>query len=142
MSDDSTSKAPRQESWSTEDWRTLLITVMGGVAANIGTVLIVGLSLALLHLFQAGPHANPTRGAVEWGLIGFVFFTAPGFFLFVSWKRTGKRTLIAGLGPLKDGRSQRMLRQVQVILWSALAIASIFGFLALIALVGAAAGVK
>jgi hypothetical protein len=62
MSDDSASEVPRQESWSTGDWRTLLITVIGGVAANIGTVLIVGLSLALLHLFQAGPHANPTPG--------------------------------------------------------------------------------
>jgi predicted cobalt transporter CbtA len=98
MSDDSTSEVPRQESWSTGDWRTLLITVIGGVAANIGTVLIVGLSLALLHLFQAGPNANPTRGAVEWGLIGFVFITAPGFFLFVSWKRTGKMKLMAALG--------------------------------------------
>jgi hypothetical protein len=115
---------------------------MGGVAANIGTVLIVGLSLALLHLFQAGPHANPTRGAVEWGLIGFVFFTAPGFFLFVSWKMTGKMKLMAQPGPLKEGSPQRMLRLVHVILWTILAITSIFGFLALIALVGAAAGVK
>jgi len=49
MSDDKPSEAPRREQWSAEDRRILVITIAGGLAANLGTVLIVGLGLAYLH---------------------------------------------------------------------------------------------
>jgi hypothetical protein len=39
--------------WSEQDRRTLIITVVGGLAANLGTLIVVGAALALVHTDQA-----------------------------------------------------------------------------------------
>lgn len=36
--------------WSVEDRRTLIITVVGGLAANLGTVILVGAAIALTRV--------------------------------------------------------------------------------------------
>jgi hypothetical protein len=51
---DPSRKSREKGSWSVEDRQMLLITFVGGLAANVGAVLIVGLALALLHMLQSG----------------------------------------------------------------------------------------
>jgi hypothetical protein len=41
--------------WSEQDFRILVITIVGGLAANLGTVILVGAALAYVHL---GRHHN------------------------------------------------------------------------------------
>jgi hypothetical protein len=49
------SRKPREKgSWSVEDRQMLLITFVGGLGANVGAVLIVGLALILLHMLRFG----------------------------------------------------------------------------------------
>jgi hypothetical protein len=40
--------------WSEQDRRTLIITVVGGLAANVGTVILVGGAIAFVHLGRGG----------------------------------------------------------------------------------------
>jgi hypothetical protein len=44
--------------WSAEDGRLLLITVGGGLAANLATVLIVGIAAALIYLLRQYHHGH------------------------------------------------------------------------------------
>jgi hypothetical protein len=39
--------------WSEQNWRTLIITVGGGLAANLATVILVGGAIALVHMGKA-----------------------------------------------------------------------------------------
>jgi hypothetical protein len=36
--------------WSRQDWRTLIIATVGGLAANVGTVILVGAAIAAVHV--------------------------------------------------------------------------------------------
>jgi hypothetical protein len=57
MSDDDDTPpavAPEARSgWSEQDRRTLIITIAGGLAANIATVILVGGAIALVHTGKA-----------------------------------------------------------------------------------------
>jgi hypothetical protein len=87
-SDDRPSEAPKREQWSAEDWRMLVITITGGLAANIGTVLTVGLGLAYLHWRHSQPNYS-SIDVVTSALTFFVICTA-GFAAVISWSRREK----------------------------------------------------
>jgi hypothetical protein len=98
---DPSGKSQEKGSWSLEDRRVLLITFVGGLAANVGTVLIVGLALALLHMLRSG-FDHPVFIALL--VILFVGCTALPFWLPHSPKgsvwlsrlpRFGARTVLA-----------------------------------------------
>jgi hypothetical protein len=99
--DDPSRKSRERGSWSVEDRRMLLITFVGGLAAGVGTVLIVGLALALLHMLRSG-FDHPIFIALL--VILFVGCTALPFWVLYSPKgsvwlsrlpRYGARTVLA-----------------------------------------------
>jgi Leucine Rich Repeat (LRR) protein len=47
-------QAGRFGRWSSEDWRMLIITIAGSFAANVATLLFVGLTLVFVHKFKHG----------------------------------------------------------------------------------------
>jgi hypothetical protein len=78
--DDDTSHAPGAtvpaaiKGWSEQDRRTLIITIAGGLAANLGTVILVGAVIALVHLSKAsiGSRLASVLIGLAGGLITFV----------------------------------------------------------------------
>jgi hypothetical protein len=52
----STRAAPEtSRRWNEEDSRTLVIAFVGGLAANVGVVILVGLAVAFVHLGKGHP---------------------------------------------------------------------------------------
>jgi hypothetical protein len=51
--------------WSEQDRRNLIITIAGGLAANLGTVILIGLAIAFVHLTK---HENKSRFPYNWDL--------------------------------------------------------------------------
>jgi hypothetical protein len=128
MNDDKSPEAPEREPWSAKDWRMLLVTILGGLAANLGTVLLVGLSLAYLHWrHSTGVSSSTLLGA---GLILFVIGAA-GFIsvIFIIRRPEAKRV----------AKEDRFLRWF---LWSFTAMLVAFMLTFLLVLVGVAAGIK
>ena len=52
-----------RKGWSEEDRRMLIITIAGGLAANLGTVILVGGAIALVHVGKASAGQPAGRGA-------------------------------------------------------------------------------
>ena len=125
MNDDKHPEVAKHESWSTEDRRVLLITITGGLAANIGTVLIVGLALACVRWLRSGP---PPRHIVVLSVAG-ICVIAGGLVVL---------PLLIKAGPLlrAEGRAGRATY------WYVMALVAFVIFAALLVLVGDAAGVK
>ena len=132
MSDDEKPSEPtKRESWSAEDSRLLLITIAGGLAANIGTVLMVGASLAYIHWAQSGPHPASVHQEVEQILLVAAIAYVPlvTYFIFLFWARKNpERSWVAQPGPkaMRGGIAALALSSLMILL----------------VLVGAAAGVK
>jgi hypothetical protein len=125
MSDDKPSEAPKREHWSAQDRRLLLITIMGGLAANLGTVLIVGLGLAYLHHQRSkGISSTALLGAA--GLLAVICAAVFAPVIFWARRETAKRH-----------RSW-----VRWSAWSLAAVLAASVLLFLCVLVGVAAGVK
>jgi hypothetical protein len=59
--------------WSEQDRRTLVITVVGGLAANVGTVILVGGALAFVHLRRHGSVSWQLAAALEAMVLGLAF---------------------------------------------------------------------
>ena len=125
MNDDKTPKPPKQGSWGAGDRRMLLITIAGGLAANIGTVLIVGLALAYLHWLRSGP---PPHQVLLLSLAGIV----------ISVAGSGVLIVLAKYGPQVWGEGNA----VRFTLWWVTALVALLMFVSLLLLVGDAAGVK
>lgn len=112
--------APKaSKGWSEQDRRTLIIAVVGGLAANLGTVILVGAAIALVHL-------NRAEGAKDSALLaGTLVFIAFGL-------------CMVALGAV--------LRHVHVLSafsgWSMIWTGWLMILLAVMILIGLAAGVK
>ena len=103
----------------------LLITIAGGLAANVGTVLIVGLALAYLHLLRSGsgPHDIGALSVLE------LFASVGGFVVLVVLAKYGSVLRAEG-------------RVGQATYWFVIALVAFVLFVSLLVLVGDAAGVK
>lgn len=124
MGDDKPSEAPKREQWSAEDWRILVITVAGGLAANLGTVLIVGLGLAYLHQ----RHSNGISSTDLVGAVGLVAVICAAVFVpVIFWARR------------ETAKGNRWVRWCA---WTLAAVLAVSVLLFLCVLVGVAAGVK
>lgn len=58
--------------WSEQDRRTLVITVVGGLAANVGTVILVGGAIAFVHLRKHGSVPWELATALEAFVLGLI----------------------------------------------------------------------
>lgn len=104
--------------WSEQDRRTLIITIVGGLAANLGTVILVGAAIALAKLNRTPATTN--SGIVAGSLI----------------------VLITGLTLIVGGT---LLRRRLDMLWSGwflIAAGCLSGLIGVLTLIGVAAGVK
>jgi hypothetical protein len=111
--------------WSEQDRRTLIITVAGGLAANVGTVILVGGAIAFVHLSRGG--------SVGWRLATALVLAIGGL------------SMAAVGNALRRGRifgSRRRDLQARFTNW----VLVVFGWLwvleAMLIVVGLAAGVK
>jgi hypothetical protein len=59
--------------WSEQDRRTLIITVAGGLAANVGTVILVGGAIAFVHLRRHSSVWWQLATALEVIVLGLIF---------------------------------------------------------------------
>jgi hypothetical protein len=59
--------------WSEQDRRTLVITVVGGLAANVGTVILVGGAIAFVHLRRRGSVPWQLATSLEAIVVGLIF---------------------------------------------------------------------
>ena len=90
--DDDTPHAPAatvpaaSKGWSEQDRRTLIITIAGGLATNLGTVILVGAAIALVHLSNAS--IGSRLASVLIGLAGGLITFVSG-----SYMRRGPRSL-------------------------------------------------
>jgi hypothetical protein len=124
MSDDESPEAAKREQWSAGDWRMLFITIAGGLAANLGTVLIVGLGLAYLHQRHSAGISSP--GLVgDTGLLCVICAVLFVPVIFWALHKTAERP-----------------RWVRWVAWSLAAVLAASALLFLCVLVGLAAGVK
>ena len=129
MSDDTTTEPlendtpPEQptQAWSTNDKRILLITIVGGLAANVGTVLVVGLAVIFLRLVSSRWGAQHSIGNIT----GAVNVSAGVVAGLVIWFRRRRSKQVFNL-PLYIVNS----------IWIS------FGVVFLLVLVGLAAGIK
>lgn len=112
-----TPKASR--GWSEQDRRTLIIAVVGGLAANLGTVILVGAAIALVHL-------NTAEGAKDSALL-------TGTLVFIAF----------GLCMVALGAVARHLHVLSTFSgWSMIWTGWLMVLLAVMILIGLAAGVK
>jgi hypothetical protein len=71
--------APKATSgWSEQDRRTLIITIVGTLAANISTVILVGGAIALAHWQRSGQTENAVIAAGLGGVGLGLFFAVIG----------------------------------------------------------------
>jgi uncharacterized membrane protein len=93
--EDNAPPEPQNGSWSEADRRMLMITIAGGLAANVGTVLIVGLAIVVLHYVRSGPQAP----GGPWAVIGvaFVLSGLGGAWLNASSQNPHRQRWVAGL---------------------------------------------
>ena len=102
-----------------DDKRTLYMTIVGGLVANVGLVLIVGLGLLEAHLISRYKHA---LGSLIWGQL------AP---------LGGAVVALLGLSAASDNpRRQRIAR------YAGVGIAALVVAVAILGVVGYAAGIK
>jgi hypothetical protein len=119
--------------WSEQDRRTLIITTVGTLAANIVTVILVGGAIALAHRFKAG---QTESAALLGGLFGVgigLFLIVIGIVMSLVFRRWGRLVGDRGLpGPnsLRWGGWSMIVLGCVSALWSAMI------------LLGMAAGVK
>ena len=59
--------------WTDQDRRTLIITIVGGLAANLGTVILVALAIAFVRLHQNGRNGYDVVAMVAGSLLGIAF---------------------------------------------------------------------
>jgi hypothetical protein len=129
MSEEKAPEVPKRKPWSSGDRRLLVITIAGaaagGLAANLGTVLILGLGLAYLH-------ERHSAGVSSAGLVGSVAllctFFAAVFVPVMLWSQRVKA---------KKRRSVRWW-----LAWPLAAVLAASVLLFLVVLVGVAAGIK
>jgi hypothetical protein len=115
--------------WSEQDRRTLIITIVGTLAANIATVILVGGAIAAARLNKAGQ----TESAAVLGWLGGAGI---GLFIFV-----------VGLVLRRRGRRarERVLPGPSLLLlagWYAIVLGGVWVLWSVMILVGLAAGVK
>lgn len=111
--------------WSEQDRRTLIITVGGGLAANLATVLLVGAAIALLH---------QTKGTTSGELVFALIFAAVSL------------AIMAAGYALFRGRPLRRWQEPSIwrygVGWGIFIFGSAFLLEALLLLIGLASGVK
>ena len=108
--------------WSDADKRMMFITVAGGLAANVGVVLLVGCAVSLIHFLNR----HPALKGKDFALVCIVNLG----FCIVTW-------LTNRLSPLDSGVSSRTRRRHRYLL----VFNSTLALVLLIALTGLAAGV-
>ena len=105
--------------WSAQDRRTLIITIVGGLAANVGTVILVGAAIAFVHLNAGHPDARYVLAALGSGVFALVAI-AFGIFL----------------------RRDRDYDALRVLGWALIVTGSVLILMMVLILTGLAAGVK
>ena len=112
--------------WSEQDRRTLIITVGGGLAANLGTVILVGAAIALLH---------QTKGTTSGELVFALIFAAVSLAIMAAGYAVSRGRAF--------GRPQRELSIWRYGAgWAIFIFGSLFLLEALLLLIGLASGVK
>jgi hypothetical protein len=113
------------QGWTDGDRRLLIITFAGGLAANVGLVIIIGAALAFVHYYKNAHHL----GMLLWYSLAVVV-VGPGIVL-------TSRYLYYKRGWWRDGGTPDPTIQRWALIFSFLALAE-----ALLVLIGLADGVK
>jgi hypothetical protein len=110
--------------WSEQDRRVLIITVVGGLAANVGTVILVGGAIAFVHLRR--------HGSVSWQLVTALVISIGGLFMIALGDAIRRgRVLRPPVDPLTRFNA-----------WFLVVFGSLLVLEAVLIVVGLAAGVK
>ncbi len=119
--------------WSEQDRRTLIITIVGTLAANIATVILVGGAIALAHMNKAGQTESAALLAGLGGVGIGLFLIVIGIVIGLVFRRSGRLARERGL-PVPNS-----LRWFG---WSMIVLGCVGALWSAMILLGLAAGVK
>jgi hypothetical protein len=117
--------------WSKQDWRMLVITIGGTLAANIVTVILVGGALAFVHLSKTSGAAESRLLVVTLGVMGLGLVVIVVGTVFLRLRDDAETGLLGIVGTLSWWYG-----------WLVIVTGCLMELIAVMILIGLAAGVK